>query len=133
MGELVSITVKPAGVEPLEGAYLRIPVEAATLVEGYGIEGDLKGGREDRHLNILCAEPLRDLSQGGYLTQPGQIGEQLIVQGLPVDALGSGAMLRIGEMAMVRLIKPRTGCDKFDRYQSKSREGAAGKIGMMAE
>jgi len=133
MGELVSITIKPVGVEEPGHAFLRVPVSEAVLVEGYGIEGDLKGGREDRHLNILRSEALRELSVDGYLTSPGQIGEQLIIQGIPAEKLESGVVLKIGDAAIVRLLKPRTGCDRFERYQSKSREGAAGRIGMMAE
>ena len=133
MGELISITVKPAGVEPPERAFLRVPVTEAALIPGYGIEGDQKGGREDRHLNILCGEALEGLAVEGYLTQPGQIGEQLIIRGVPLEQLANETVLQIGETARVRLVKPRTGCDKFERYQSKSREGATGRLGMMAE
>ena len=133
MGELVSITVKPEGVEPPERAYLRLPVETATLVAGYGIEGDTKGGREDRHLNILCSESLQELTVDGYLTKPGQIGEQLIIKGVPAERIENGAVLQIGPEARVRMVQPRTGCDRFEKYQSKSREGAAGRLGMMAQ
>ncbi len=39
--------------------YNRTPLETATLVAGYGIEGDRKaGGNPNRNLNVMSAEVL---------------------------------------------------------------------------
>ncbi len=133
MSELVSIVYKPQGAAPLEEGYTRIPLPQARLEVAQGIEGDAKGGGSpNRQLNVMSARSLEQLTQEGFQTAPGQMGEQLIVAEMDIDALPLGTHLRIGEQACVELTEPRTGCGKFERYQEKRREDAAGRLGMMA-
>jgi MOSC domain-containing protein YiiM len=132
MGELVSVVYKPKdGAASAEG-YTRVPLQQAQLVAGYGIEGDAKGGDGERQLNIMSTESLQMLAREGFHTGPGRMGEQLIVAGLAVDSLASGARVRIGERACVEVVKPRTGCAIFEQHQGKLREEAAGRLGVMA-
>jgi molybdopterin adenylyltransferase len=133
MAELVSIVYRPVGAQKGENGFTRVPVQEAQLVVGYGIEGDAKGGADDRHLNILSASSARSLAEDGYTTTPGAIGEQLILEGVDVEALPAGTRLAVGEAAEVELVKLRTGCTVFEGHQGKSREGAAGRLGMMAK
>jgi MOSC domain-containing protein YiiM len=109
MSELVSIVYRPSGAEQSESGYTRVPRQQAELVEGYGIEGDAKGGGPDRHLNVMAAESLQSLAREGFHTAPGQMGEQLIIAGLAVDSLPAGARLQIGERACIEVVEPRTG------------------------
>lgn len=141
MSELVSIVYKPREAYAVSnasssasegGEYIRIPLSQTRLVVDYGIEGDAKGGSSTRQLNLMSANSLEQLAQEGFQTAPGQMGEQLIVANLEVDGLASGTRLQIGEQACVELTEPRTGCGKFERYQTKKREEAAGHLGMMA-
>ncbi len=132
LGTLVSITWKPSGTDLFDNGFTRLAIDEADLVAGYGIDSDQKGGREGRHLNILDAEALQTLGADGFRTNPGQIGEQLIVEGVGVCGLDPGARIQIGD-ALIRMVKLRTGCDKFERHQGKCREDAAGRLGMMAE
>lgn len=131
MAVLVSIVYKPQDGPPPVNAYVRVPLMEARLVVGYGIEGDVKGGGK-RQLNILSAETLEALAGDGFLTAPGQMGEQLVVSGVIVDALPSGALLQIGETACVEIVKPRVGCERFEKYQGKPLEVAAGRMGVLA-
>ncbi|HZO89805.1 MAG TPA: MOSC domain-containing protein [Chthonomonadaceae bacterium] len=133
MSELVSIVYKPQDVDEPVSGYTRVPLQEARLIEGYGIEGDGKGGVSGRNLNLMSAESVRGLAQEGFRTGPGQLGEQLIIGGLDVDALPGGTRLQIGETACVELTKPRTGCATFERHQDKLRQEAAGRMGMMAQ
>lgn len=131
MASLASIVYKPKNAAPVGNAYLRAPIERARLTAGYGIDGDGKGGG-NRQLNIMAAETVGALAQEGFLAEPGQLGEQLMVSGIDVDALPVGTRLRIGADACVELYEPRTGCAKFERYQKRSPRECAGRLGYMA-
>jgi MOSC domain-containing protein YiiM len=132
MSELVSIVYKPRKATPTEDGYTRVPRQQALLVADYGIEGDAKGGSPKRQLNVMSARVVEELTAEGFQAAPGQLGEQLIVEGVEVDALPLGTRLTIGEQACVEIIEPRTGCGKFERYQGRSPKEAAGRLGMMA-
>src|SRR5579862_6224341 len=99
MAQLVSIVWKPKGAQPADGRYTRCPADEAMLVEGYGIEGDAKGGSPGRHLNIMCAANVTSLSADGFHVLPGELGEQLLVDGIDVELLPPGTELEIGEAA----------------------------------
>ena len=131
MGELISIVYKPKNMDAPGTKYLRVPLEQTVLVADYGIEGDAKGGGK-RQLNVMSDDAVQSLAAEGFRAEPGQLGEQLIVSGLDVDTLLPGARLRIGAEACVEVTEPRTGCGKFERYQSKTPQDAAGRLGMMA-
>jgi len=131
MSELVSIVYKPKLAEPNGTEYMRVMLKETVLIPDYGIVGDAKGGGK-RQLNIMSNTAVEQLAAEGFSAKPGQLGEQLILGGMDVDALAPGSLIRIGEDACVELTEPRTGCGKFERYQGKSPLLAAGRLGMMA-
>lgn len=132
MSELVSIVYKPKdALAPADG-YARVPLQQAQLIPGHGVEGDAKGGSGGRQLNIMAADSLQRLARDGFHTAPGQLGEQLIIAGLAVDSLPAGSRMQIGESACVEVVEPRTGCARFEQYQGKGRQEAAGQLGVMA-
>ena len=112
--------------------YLRVPVSTAELVAGHGIRGDRKGSSPERGLNVMSAEILADLAQEGFMTGPGQMGEQLVIAGLDFSSLSEGARLQIGDAATIEFIKNRTGCERFEHIQGRPRESVAGRVGFMA-
>lgn len=131
---VASIVYKPegSGTDP-EDRYLRIPLDSANLIAGYGIQGDRKGGHPKRNLNIMSFEALQALSEEGFSTLPGQMGEQIVVQGIDVGELAEGDRLQIGDQAWVEVVSHRTGCDHFEHIQGKSPQLAAGRMGVMAK
>lgn len=137
MGKIYSIVYQPEGksYDHEREDYLRLPLERADLVAGHGIEGDQKAGHNpERQLNILSYEWLQALEPQGYRTGPGQFGEQIIVQGLPLMDLNTGDRLQLGEHAVVQITKPRTGCDRLERAQrGKPVVGHLGPLGMLAK
>jgi MOSC domain-containing protein YiiM len=137
MGKIHSIVYQPEGMpyDHERQDYLRLPLERADLVAGHGIDGDQKAGRHpERQLNILSYEWLQALEPQGYRTAPGQFGEQLIVQDLPLMDLKAGDRLQLGERAVVEITKPRTGCDRLERAQrGKPVVGHLGPLGMLAK
>jgi molybdopterin adenylyltransferase len=134
MISITSIVYKPesADSDP-EDHYIRIPLNSANLVAGYGIEGDRKGGNPKRNLNIKSYETMETLREDGFSTLPGQMGEQIVIQGIDVGKLAEGAQLQIGDQALVEVVSHRTGCERFEGIQGKSPKLAAGRMGVMAK
>jgi MOSC domain-containing protein YiiM len=131
--EIFSIVYKPANspASPKDH-YSRIPLETAELVVGHGIEGDTKGSNPKRQLNVMSFEALQQLGSEGFSVAPGQMGEQIIIKGLNLNDLAEGECLQIGDEAVIEVISYRTGCDRFEALQSKPREDAKGRLGVMA-
>ncbi|HLA44346.1 MAG TPA: MOSC domain-containing protein [Aggregatilineales bacterium] len=132
MATIYSIVYRPEPEAEDATEFLRIPLERARLMEGHGIEGDLKGGNPQRQLNIMTFETTETLREDGFKTEPGRLGEQIIIAGLDVYELGVGTLLRIGDVAEVLLLKQRNGCDKFGGHQGIAKEEAKNRLGMMA-
>jgi len=132
MPEVVSIvyTPYPPGPRP-QDRYERVPVERVRLVENRGIEGDAKGRPGERQLNVMCAEVLAELAAEGFRTGPGEMGEQVVVAGVPTADLVPGARLQLGG-AVVEVVLPRTGCARFEHIQGKPKQSAKGRLGVMA-
>jgi MOSC domain-containing protein YiiM len=134
MGNVVSIVYTPSGIDPKPPEhYARVPLLEVVLVAGQGIEGDRKGGNRPRQLNLMSAATLNLLQAEGFQTGPGEMGEQIVLSGLPVDALQPGDRLRLGRSAVVEVVEPRTGCGRFEAIQGKLRDSVAGRLGVMAQ
>ncbi len=131
MSEIYSLVYSPEHLEPADH-YYRVAAQSVELVAGHGIDGDVKGNQPERGLNIMAYETLQALSAEGFMTQPGQMGEQITLRGLDVDALAAGTRLQLGDSAVIEIIKPRTGCDRFEAIQGHKRQEVAGRVGMMA-
>lgn len=130
MGTIASIVYRPEQLHPKDH-FSRVPLQTANLVEGKGIEGDRKGDNPARQLNIMTRETLDALAAEGFKTQPGQMGEQIVVSGVDVNTLPEGAQIQIGD-AVVEVYKPRTGCDRFEAIQGLPPKQAANRLGVIA-
>jgi MOSC domain-containing protein YiiM len=80
----------------------------------------------------MSYETLTILRSQGFYTEPGQMGEQIVIHQLDVDALPAGARVQLGKEAIIEVVKPRTGCEKFERIQRKSKTIVQGQMGVMA-
>lgn len=133
MPSIVSICYSPAVEVPRpEDRYHRIAVHEARLAADAGIEGDRKGKGGSRQLNLMSAESLARLRAEGFQTAPGQLGEQIVLEGIDLESLPAGARLKLGSSAIVEINIPRTGCDRFERIQGKFKGLARGHLGVMA-
>ena len=133
MPHVVSLAYTPAGVErkPAD-RYARVPADAVELVAGHGIAGDAKAGNRTRQLNVMFAEVVAALRVEGYKTDPGELGEQVVVAGLDPAAVGPGTRLRLGG-AVIEVTRPRTGCGRFEHIQGRPVAATVGRIGVMAK
>jgi MOSC domain-containing protein YiiM len=134
VGNIVSIVHTPATVERKPSDfYARVPLQKAMLLEGAGIEGDLKGRNQMRNLNIMTAEVLEQLATEGFQTGPGEMGEQIVVSGIDLGLIKAGDRLRFGEIAIVEMVLPRTGCDRFEHIQGHPKGSVRGRLGILAK
>jgi MOSC domain-containing protein YiiM len=135
MSHVISITYTPANsadVRP-DDRYCRVSLTTAELVPDHGIMGDLKGRTGSRQLNVMPAEIVEGLWADGFLTGPGELGEQIVIAGLATAAWTAGVRLRIGGAAIVELTYLRTGCKRFVRIQGKPKDESRGRLGFMAK
>jgi len=122
MAHIQSIVYQPIG-QKYDGRFqdfIRVPTSSATLVAGSGIEGDQKGAAgPSRQINIIPTDWLAVRAAEGFRTGPGQMGEQLVVDGLLFSQMHPGQRLHIGDQAVIEITKPRTGCDRLDAAQPR--------------
>jgi len=111
--------------------YLPRPLQEANLVEGYGIEGDRKGGNPNRNLNVMDAITIDELAGQGYPTGPGVLGENIILSGIDLRTLPEGTKLRLGDEAVIALGKPRIPCEQLTPLDARMPENVAGRVGVM--
>src|SRR5262249_12111625 len=108
-----------------------VPLAAATLTAGRGIDGDRKGAGRGRQLNVMAAHTLEQLRAEGLKTGPGEMGEQIVIEGIDAGQLASGTRLRLGDEAIIEVAQPRTGCDRFEHIQGRPPSAVAGRLGVM--
>ena len=101
------------------------------LIKGEGVAGDAHRGGRVQHLylmrrdptrpnlsqvHLFAAEMLDELSAKGFRVGPGEIGENVLTEGIDLLGLPLGACLRLGAGAVVQVTGLRTPCRKLDRF-----------------
>ena len=133
MPHVASIAYTPPGVERHPTDYFaRVAADRATLVANRGIAGDVKARPGRRQLNVMFAEAVAELRSDGLRTEPGALGEQLVLAGIDSGALRPGAKIQLGDTAVIELTMVRTPCDRFAHIHKVTEEWAANRIGYMA-
>jgi len=136
MANIHSIVYQPTEQEydERQDHFMRIPIEEAELIEGFGMKGDAKSGHNpNRQLNLISTAWLKRMGANGYKTKPGDFGEQMTLDGLAVEDLTPGDRLQLGEAAQIEITKARTGCTRLELVQGQIDEAAEGAIGMLAK
>lgn len=103
--------------------------EQVTLVAGLGVEGDFHAGAFVRHrsraaktpdlpnrrqVHLIHAELFDELAPLGIRVEPGQMGENITTRGLALLDLAPGALLHIGESAVIEVTGVRNPCNQLD-------------------
>ncbi|KIT15283.1 MOSC domain-containing protein [Jannaschia aquimarina] len=107
-------------------------VPVIDLIAGLGVAGDAHAGATVRHRSRVARDPdqpnlrqvhlihaeLHDtLRAAGFEMRPGAMGENLMTRGLDLLGLPTGALLRIGEAALVAVTGLRNPCRQLDAWQ----------------
>ncbi|HYM16702.1 MAG TPA: MOSC domain-containing protein [Dehalococcoidia bacterium] len=111
-----------------------MPREAVTLVAGHGVEGDYHAGAFVRHrsraaktpdlpnrrqVHLIPSELFEELAPLGIAVRPGQMGENITTRGLDLLALAPGALLHLGETAVVEVTGCRNPCNQLDAVDER--------------
>jgi MOSC domain-containing protein YiiM len=131
VAHIVSIVYRPKGTKRPQDRYERAPTERAQLVETWGIEGDKKGSKTRRQLNVMHAEILAQLGAEGFKVGPGEMGEQIVVAGIDPVVMVAGARLKLGD-TVIEVIELRTGCARFEMIHGRPRRDVKGRLGVIA-
>ncbi|MCL6502264.1 MAG: MOSC domain-containing protein [Pirellulales bacterium] len=127
-GRVVAVCVSAGGIP-------KLPTEQV-LIQQDGLEGDrhahAKHCRPDRAVSLLDVEVMQELVAEGFPLVPGATGENLSIQGLHVQSLAPGMVLRVGE-AMLRLTAPRKPCYVLDAIHPCLKDAIVGRCGYLAE
>lgn len=106
--------------------------DAIRLIEGLGVEGDAHLGVTVQHrsrvakdpsqpnlrqVHLIHAELFDELAGGGFRVEPGRIGENVTLRGIPLLDLPTGTRLRLGDEAVVMLTGLRNPCRQIDVFQ----------------
>jgi MOSC domain-containing protein YiiM len=103
-GRLVQLSLKPK-----DGRARGIPKRPVTelTITPEGVEGDFNrwrtekaAGDPDQAVLLLNEEILNDLHAEGWPVQPGELGENLLIAGLPSDALEPGTTVSLGDVVL---------------------------------
>lgn len=107
-------------------------VPAITLLAGLGVEGDAHCGATVRHrsrvaqnpdqpnlrqVHLLQAELFAELRGRGFQLAPGDLGENILTEGLDLLSLPTATELLIGPQARVRLTGLRNPCSQIDAFR----------------
>ncbi len=107
----------------------KLPRERVTLVAGLGIEGDYHAGAFVRHrsrakatpdlpnrrqVHLIQSELFDELAPLGIRVTPGQMGENITTRGLALLDLAPGALLHLGDTAVIEVTGVRNPCNQLD-------------------
>lgn len=128
----MTATVCSIVYSPQPGSFNRKPLSEATLLAGYGIDGDRKAGNPNRNLNIMDQETVAILDAEGIPTGPGVLGENMILAGVRLDTTPPGTLIRIGQQALVEMVALREPCYKLTALDARMPDSVIGRVGVMA-
>ncbi|MCK9992781.1 MAG: hypothetical protein Dbin4_01301 [Alphaproteobacteria bacterium] len=107
-------------------------LDRITLLAGLGVAGDAHAGLTVKHrsrvaidpsapnlrqIHLIHAELHDELARAGFTLAPGQMGENITTRGVNLLGLAAGALLYIGEKAVVEITGLRNPCTQLDRVQ----------------
>ncbi|MER7725223.1 MOSC domain-containing protein [Streptomyces sp. NPDC096323] len=110
-----------------------------TLLAGLGVEGDVHAGETIRHqfrmtyepdapnlrqVHLMHEELFDELALKGFTVSAGQLGENITTRGVDLLGLATGALLRLGEQAVLQVTGLRNPCAKINDF----RHGLLGEV-----
>ena len=116
-----------------EHGFAKQPQPSIQLLAGEGVAGDAHRGTTVQHLyhlrrnpkkpnlcqvHLFAEEMLGELAAAGYPLGPGEIGENVLTQGLDLLQLPQGTLLQLGLDAQIEVTGLRTPCVKMDRFRA---------------
>ncbi|GBE29598.1 MAG TPA: MOSC domain-containing protein [Bacteroidetes bacterium] len=72
-------------------------VDSGKLIDNYGFEGDAHAGDWHRQISLLDEADIEAMRSNGLDLKPGAFGENLVLEGVDLDDVGIGSLIRIGD------------------------------------
>ncbi|AVH56365.1 MULTISPECIES: MOSC domain-containing protein [Streptomyces] len=106
--------------------------ESIRLLAGLGVEGDVHAGTTVKHrfrmekdpsqvnprqVHLMHEELFDELREAGFAVAPGELGENVTTRGIDLLGLPVGALLRLGDEAVVEITGLRNPCAQIDNFQ----------------
>jgi len=113
-------------------SFSKAPEMSIRLLKGLGVEGDAHMGETVKHRSRVRVDPTQpnlrqvhlihgelheELRAKGFAVHPGDVGENITPRGIDLLGLPTGAVLKIGDSAVVRITGLRNPCVQLDRFQ----------------
>ncbi|MEU9391640.1 MOSC domain-containing protein [Streptomyces sp. NPDC048324] len=107
--------------------------DSITLLQGLGVEGDVHAGVTVKHRSRVARDPSQpnlrqvhlmheelfdEVREAGFEVAAGQLGENVTTRGLDLLGLPVGALLRLGDEAVVEVTGLRNPCLQIDNFRS---------------
>ncbi|MEU3723224.1 MOSC domain-containing protein [Streptomyces sp. NPDC031705] len=107
--------------------------ESVTLLAGLGVEGDVHAGETIRHqfrmtyepdlpnlrqVHLMHEELFDELALKGFDISAGQLGENITTRGVDLLGLPTGALLHLGEQAVIEVTGLRNPCAKINDFRA---------------
>jgi MOSC domain-containing protein YiiM len=108
-------------------------VDAITLIEGIGVEGDAHSGATVQHLSRVARDPSQanlrqvhlihrelfdEVAANGYSVAPGDMGENVTTSGIDLLGLSQGTRLHLGDEAIIEITGLRNPCTQINGLAS---------------
>lgn len=105
---------------------------AITLLAGLGVEGDVHAGVTVKHRSRVARDPdqpnlrqvhlihdelFAEVGEAGFTVAPGELGENITTHGIDLLALPVGALLRIGDSAVLEITGLRNPCLQIENFR----------------
>ncbi|MFF4350695.1 MOSC domain-containing protein [Streptomyces sp. NPDC001530] len=118
--------------------------ESITLLAGLGVEGDVHAGTTVKHrfrmekdpsqvnlrqVHLMHEELFDELREAGFTVAPGELGENVTTRGIDLLGLPVGALLRLGDEAVVEITGLRNPCAQIDNFQKGLLKQVVGRDG----
>ncbi|GGT56854.1 MOSC domain-containing protein [Streptomyces kurssanovii] len=106
--------------------------ESITLLAGLGVEGDVHAGETIKHrfrmrhephlpnlrqVHLIHEELFDELATKGFIVAAGELGENVSTRGIDLLGLPTGALLHLGDEAIVEVTGLRNPCSQIDTFQ----------------
>jgi MOSC domain-containing protein YiiM len=124
-------TVHSVSSSPHHG-FSKQPRASITLIAGEGVQDDAHRGRTVQHVyrvrqdptqpnlaqvHLLPSELLLELTARGFKVGPGELGENVLTEGLDLLSVPLGTRLYLGRDAVLEVTGLRTPCAQIDGLQ----------------
>lgn len=125
VAEIISLQICVGHREPMN------PVDSATFIEGFGIEGDRhavkSGARTVRQVLLMDEDTLEGFGLG-----IGQVRENVTVRGIDLHEVPAGQRLALGDDVVVEITQFCAPCERMDEVRPGLREELFEQRGMLA-